>query len=129
MPCSAIEELSDAGWTELGMSLFETTKKIVEKLSGQGRPDHRQARAVRQRKPHKFAFADDGLTPNNPDLPLILYRSPVRLAESLDPAAVFEELFGLNGWRDGIYDYAHYHPGIHEVIGIARGRAMVQFAG
>jgi uncharacterized protein YjlB len=51
----------------------------------------------------------------------------------LDPAAVFEELFGSNGWgntwRDGIYDYVHYHSRTHEVLGIARGSGKVQFGG
>ena len=54
-------------------------------------------------------------------------------AEPLDPAAVFEDLFESNGWgdswRDGIYDYAHYHSRIHEVLGIARGSGKVQFGG
>ena len=52
--------------------------------------------------------------------------SDVDLDERHDPAAVIEDLFGANGWRgtwrDGIYDYAHYHSRIHEVLGIARGR-------
>ena len=47
--------------------------------------------------------------------------------------AVFEDLFEANGWsdswRDGIYNYAHYHSGIHEVLGIARGTGRVQFGG
>jgi uncharacterized protein YjlB len=38
-----------------------------------------------------------------------------------------EELFRQNGWRaswrDGIYDYVHYHSRIHEVLGVARGKA------
>jgi uncharacterized protein YjlB len=119
---------------ELRMSLIEAVKKVAGKLTGEGRPDGTKAcEAVRNRKAHTFTFADDGLVPNNPDLPLILYRGPVRLSKSLDPAAMFEELFELNGWsnswRDGIYDYVHYHPGIHEVLGIARGRAKVQFGG
>jgi uncharacterized protein YjlB len=78
-------------------------------------------------------LADDGLVPNNPKWPLVVYRSPVRLVDSLDPAAIFEELFARNGWadswRNGIYDYVHYHPRTHEVLGIARGRARVQFGG
>jgi uncharacterized protein YjlB len=46
---------------------------------------------------------------------------------------VFEVLFESNGWgdswRNGIYDYVHYHSRIHEVLGIARGHAKVQFGG
>jgi uncharacterized protein YjlB len=57
----------------------------------------------------------------------------VRFPKKLDPAAVFEELFESNGWgdswRDGIYDYVHYHSRIHEVLGIARGEGKVQFGG
>jgi uncharacterized protein YjlB len=57
----------------------------------------------------------------------------VRLPKNLDPAAVFEELFESNGWgdswRNGIYDYVHYHSRIHEVLGVARGEGKVQFGG
>jgi uncharacterized protein YjlB len=46
---------------------------------------------------------------------------------------VFEDLFDSHGrgssWRDGIYDYAHYHSRIHEVLGIARGSGQVRFGG
>ncbi|MGE3866759.1 MAG: cupin, partial [Hyphomonadaceae bacterium] len=91
------------------------------------------ASLVRPRKPNLFAFADDGETPNNPRCPLILYRSPVRLPEDADPAAVFETLFAAIGWkdswRDGYYPYAHFHSHIHEALGVARGSAVVQFGG
>ena len=42
-----------------------------------------------------------------------------------------EELFDGWGdsWRNGIYDYAHYHSRIHEVLGVARGQARVRFGG
>jgi uncharacterized protein YjlB len=50
-----------------------------------------------------------------------------------DPAAVIEDLFEANGWgdtwRDGIYDYVHYHSRIHEVLGISRGTGRVRFGG
>lgn len=116
------------------MFVLEGLKKTAEKVTGYGRPRRREVReAVRKRKPRTFRFRDDGLVPNNGKLPLVVYRSPVRLARSLDPAAVFEELFELNGWsnswRNGIYDYVHYHSRIHEVLGIARGTARVQFGG
>ena len=78
-------------------------------------------------------FDDDGIIPNNPKLPLVHYRTPVRVSDFDDAAAVFEELFGRNGWKDswrnGIYDYVHYHSKTHEVLGIARGHARVKFGG
>ncbi len=46
---------------------------------------------------------------------------------------MFEDLFEANGWgdtwRDGIYDYVHYHSRIHEALGIARGKGRVRFGG
>jgi uncharacterized protein YjlB len=116
------------------MALLEGLKETVEKMTGWARPSHRDLdAAVRSRRPNLFHFRDDGVIPNNPALPLVLYRSPVRLAHAFDPAAVFEELFERNGWgdswRNGIYDYAHYHSRIHEVLGIARGRCRVRFGG
>jgi uncharacterized protein YjlB len=116
------------------MALLESVKKQVESATGWRRPTGRELdAAVRPRKANAFSFADDGRVPNNPGLPFVVYRSAVRLAGPFDPAAVFEELFARNGWgdswRDGIYDYVHYHPRIHEVLGIARGRARVRFGG
>jgi uncharacterized protein YjlB len=74
---------------------------------------------------------DDGKIPNN-QLPLLFYRGAVNL-ESRDPAAVFEELFQSNDWtntwRNGIYTYHHYHSTTHEVIGVAKGSATIQFGG
>ena len=83
--------------------------------------------------PQAFRFDDDGETPNNPRLPLLLYRGAVSLAGAADPAAVFEKTFARHGWsdswRNGIFDFLHFHPHAHEVLGIARGRARVEFGG
>ena len=88
---------------------------------------------MRDRKASTLRFKDDGIIPNHPKWPLVIYRGAVRFPEKLDPAAVFEELFENNGWgdswRNGIYDYVHYHSRIHEVLGIARGEGKVQFGG
>jgi uncharacterized protein YjlB len=114
------------------MILLENIKRIAEKATGWRRPDDPQA-LLRERKPQTYRFTDDGVIPNHPRWPLIIYKSAVRLPPLLDPAAVFEELFESRGWgrswRDGIYDYVHYHSRIHEVLGIARGGGRVRFGG
>jgi len=116
------------------MPILEDAKKTLEKLTGLGRPATEEIFGlVRQRKANFHRFKDDGKTPNNPALPLIHYRSPVALLASYDPAAIFEVLFASNGWtgswRDGVYDFLHFHTRTHEVLGIARGSARVQFGG
>lgn len=116
------------------MYLVETLKRTFEQVTGRGKPPKRELRKlVHERKPRTFQFEDDGLTPNNPDCPFVVYKRAVRLHHTDDPAAVFEDLFAANGWgdswRNGIYDYLHYHSRIHEVLGIARGRARVRFGG
>ena len=82
-------------------------------------------------KPATFVFADDGLVPNNP-LPLLIYRGAIDLGSD-EPEKAIEDLFGSNGWgdrwRNGIYDYLHYHATVHEALGIARGHARVRFGG
>jgi uncharacterized protein YjlB len=116
------------------MPAIEGIKRVAEKLTGWSRPSKQDvAAAVRKRKTNAFRFRDDGIVPNHPSWPLIVYRGAVRFAAKLDPAAVLEDLFEENGWgdswRNGIYDYVHYHSGIHEVLGIARGTGKVQFGG
>lgn len=78
-------------------------------------------------------FEDDGETPNNPRLPLLVYRAALDLAGEPDPAAPFERAFAKHGWgdgwRNGIYPFLHFHTATHEVLGIARGRATVEFGG
>jgi uncharacterized protein YjlB len=113
--------------------LVEDAKRAFEKVTGYGRPKQRQLSGLtRPRKPHLFHFEDDGRTPNN-SLPFVLYRTPVALNGGLDPAAVFEDLFAAHGWRgswrNGMYDFLHFHTGTHEVLGIARGRLRAEFGG
>lgn len=78
-----------------------------------------------------FTFADDGLVPNS-RLPFVVYKGAVT-PDASDPAGTFEDIFGANGWgqmwRNGIFDYLHYHATVHEVLGIARGHATVRFGG
>lgn len=81
--------------------------------------------------PLTFVFEDDGLIPNNP-MPFLVYKRAVDVANG-DPEQTIEDLFGANGWgamwRNGVYDFPHYHATVHEVLGIARGHAKVRFGG
>jgi uncharacterized protein YjlB len=76
-------------------------------------------------------FEDDGRIPNNPRLPLVVYR--IALAASDHLAKDFETRFSANrwtnSWRDGIFDYQHFHSNTHEVLGVAQGSARVCFGG
>ena len=116
------------------MPVLETLKKVTEKATRFARPSTNQIEGlVRTRKANAVKFKDDGVIPNNERWPLVVYRGAVSLPADLDPAAVIEDLFELNGWgdswRNGIYDYVHYHSRIHEVLGIARGTGTVRFGG
>ncbi len=77
-------------------------------------------------------FEDDDAVPNNPTLPVVVYRRAVNLPED-DPARVFEALFTRNGWagawRNGILPFHHFHSTAHEVLGVYSGAATVQLGG
>jgi len=78
-----------------------------------------------------FVLDDDGTFPNN-RLPVLVYRQAVQLGDR-DPAASLEARFREHGWdglwRDGIFDFHHYHATTHEVLGCARGWVRVQLGG
>ena len=72
-------------------------------------------------EPLTCVFEDDGLVPNNP-MPFVVYKQVLNVAND-QPEKTIEDLFGANGWgdmwRDGIFDYLHYHATVHEALGIA----------
>ena len=116
------------------MDVIEPVKRLAETATGIGVPTLEEALAcVRESRPLKIQFRDDGYIPNNQKLPLLYYRKAVRFDRRHDPAAVLEQIFRAHGWgqawRNGIYHFVHYHSMIHEVLGISRGSATLQLGG
>lgn len=88
--------------------------------------------AVRDKvEPLAIVFEDDGLVPNNP-MPFLVYKGAVELDRDR-PEETIEGLFGRHDWgdmwRNGVFDYLHYHSTVHEALGVARGHARVRFGG
>ena len=76
---------------------------------------------------------ENGNFPNNPELPVILYKNAFDFGNSDDPASVIERKLKENNWggswRNGIYTFQHYHSTAHEALGVYGGWAEVQLGG
>ena len=57
------------------MPMLEDVKKIAEKVTGWSRPKRSALSGlIRERKASTFRFKDDGIIPNHPQWPLVIYR-------------------------------------------------------
>jgi uncharacterized protein YjlB len=80
--------------------------------------------------PQKLHLKPNGWMPNSP-LPVLIYRNAMQPDNDL--AAAMERVFATNGWppqwRNGVYDFHHYHSTAHEVLGFAAGHADLVLGG
>ena len=76
-------------------------------------------------------FHECGVFPNNENLPLVVFKSPLKDARIVPE--YFEKIFTDNGWpaawRNGLYDFHHYHSRAHEVLGVYSGWVRACFGG
>src|ERR1700761_3031938 len=82
-------------------------------------------------KPEMLRLRRNGWMPNNEALPVLLYRGA--FSATGDVASTMEQTFQHNGWppqwRNGVYDFHHYHSTAHEVLGFAAGSAKIMLGG
>ena len=80
-----------------------------------------------------FLLDDDGVFPNNEHLPVVMYEHAFQISNEDEAVRQIERLLQQNGWhhpwRNGIYDYHHYHSTAHEVLVCYAGSAKVQLGG
>lgn len=81
--------------------------------------------------PEKYYLKDDGKIPNS-KFPVLIYSNFFSKrgdggAEWLEKK--FAENNWKNSWRNGVFDYHHYHSNTHEVLGIYKGAALLQLGG
>lgn len=88
--------------------------------------------------PEILRLTRNGWMPNNAELPVLLYRGAFAaghgaFAAGGDMAAAMEAAFERNGWppqwRNGVYDFHHYHSTAHEVLGFAGGWGKLVLGG
>src|ERR1700759_4610819 len=80
--------------------------------------------------PQQLHLKPNGWMPNS-SLPVLLYRNA--LPNGKDLTGKMEHLFTANQWppqwRNGVYDFHHYHSTAHEVLGFAKGRGTLVLGG
>lgn len=78
----------------------------------------------------KYYLKDNGIFPNS-SLPVILYKNVLQLG--ILPFSTIRRLFRLNNWtnswKNGIFNYHHYHSITHEVLGVYRGKTTLLLGG
>jgi uncharacterized protein YjlB len=78
-----------------------------------------------------FLFKDSGGIPNNPLLPVVIYKrgAPMQLSAA-EMADWFDATWPKHGWRPawrfGVYTFPHYHSTAHEILGVYRGQATIR---
>jgi uncharacterized protein YjlB len=90
--------------------------------------------------PDALHLTRNGWVPNNDELPVLIYHGAFApggrgafAQDGSEMASAMEAVFERNGWppqwRNGVYDFHHYHSTAHEVLGFAGGWGRLVLGG
>lgn len=68
----------------------------------------------------RMYFQDDGVIPNHPHLPVLLYKGVWRTEPVSAESRLNRNGWG-NSWINGVLDYHHYHSNAHEALAVISG--------
>jgi uncharacterized protein YjlB len=78
-----------------------------------------------------YLISDNGIFPNS-HLPVILYKSVFELP-LLNPGrfiiTALKNNLWENSWKNGVYNYNHYHSTAHEVLAVYKGKTKLLLGG
>ena len=78
---------------------------------------------------HRLFMDHDGVFPNNPHYPLLIFAGG---CEHLDSAATERAIVAASWsapWAWGVFDFHHYHSTAWEILACVKGRAVLQLGG
>ncbi|WP_181350918.1 cupin domain-containing protein [Thalassobacillus sp. CUG 92003] len=81
-----------------------------------------------QQEVQTFTFEDDGVIPNNKDLPLLIYQGAID-GKTDKCQEIFHDNNWKNNWKGGVFGYHHFHSNSHEVLGVVSGSAVLTLGG
>lgn len=75
-----------------------------------------------------YYFEQSGYIPNHSFFPAVLYRKAVDNSKD-NFESIFKSNNWTNSWRDGVFNFHHYHSNTHEVIGVRKGSGLLIIGG
>lgn len=71
--------------------------------------------------------ADDGMIPNHPIYPLLLYKNVIEKNDDIENILSQNNWLGI--WQGGVAPYHHFHSNTHEVVVVDSGSATLHLGG
>lgn len=77
---------------------------------------------------HTLFLHDDGVIPNHPTLPVLIYQGVWADNPSSAEQKMNDHRWG-NSWVNGVFDYHHYHSNAHEALAVISGSVQIILGG